>query len=94
MTIRGEARKLGKIYPPNGFFGPWTGTVIVLPAGSGTLKALYSQARDSSGRRRGQFADGTIRTNLRESLEARTRKWKSGDDGNFMLRPRRIDRRS
>lgn len=45
--------------------------VIDLPAGSGKLEVLYSDAEDYGGARRGPFACGTQWTNLRRALEAR-----------------------
>ncbi len=46
--------------------------VIDLPAGSGRLEVLYPDADDYRGMRRGPFAQGTLWTNLRQAIQARS----------------------
>ena len=46
--------------------------VIDLPAGSGKLEVLYADADDYRGMRRGPFAQGTMWTNLRQAIQARS----------------------
>ena len=77
--LKGNARDaLNKKVQRTGFgyvLDPVRGTsqwnVIDLPAGSGRLEVLYSDAEDYGGARRGPFACGTMWANLRKALEAR-----------------------